>query len=58
MGCGGTIQLTGSGAAETGTGRSAGGQARAVSGQAGVHALGTAQASGEIVRGEHLYTAV
>ena len=39
MGCGGTIQLTGNGAAETGTGRSAGGQARAVSGQAGVHAL-------------------
>ena len=39
MGCGGTIQLTGSGAGETGTGRSAGGQARAVSGQAGVHAL-------------------
>ena len=35
----GTIQLTGSGAAETGTERSAGGQARVVSGQGGVHVL-------------------
>ena len=37
----GTIQVTGSGAAETGNWRSDEGQARVVSGQAGVHVLAT-----------------
>ena len=41
----GTIQLTGSGAAETGTERSAEGQARVVSGQGGVHVWTVTEAS-------------